>query len=308
MRRATPVSRAYSAAHFLLELDQSENAGFIRAVEGGGIRSDIVTYRSGDSNAILRQQGSPRYEDLKMQVGMSMSKSFYLWIEGFVSGQVLRKSGAIVAGDFQYKERARRTFRDAIISELTLPKFDAADRTPCYLGVTLAPERIDFSPGSAIDLPRQVGTKQKLWSPNKFSFSIDGFEEATRRTMKVDSFSIRQQIHEYRSGEFKDPLRVPGRVEMPNVAFYIPESDAGPLVAHFAGSVVAGRRAPGRMTGHLTAHDNDGNTLVTIDLLGLEIASIGPDKSDATSQEIKQVRVEVATEGMKFHYAAHAVE
>jgi hypothetical protein len=126
--------------------------------------------------------------------------------------------------------------------------------------------------------------------------------------MKVDSFSIRQQIHEYRSGEFKDPLRVPGRIEMPNVAFYIPESDAGPLVAHFANTVVAGRRAPGRMTGHLTAHDNDGNVLCTIDLLGLEIASIGPDKSDATSQEIKQVRVEVATEAMKFHYAAHAVE
>ncbi len=308
MQRASTSFRAYSAAHFLLELDQHENAGFIRSVEGGGIRSESLSHRGGDSHAIYRQQGAPHYEELRIQVGMSMSRSFYSWIEGFVSGKVLRKSGAIVAGDFQYKERARRTFRDAIIGEVTLPKFDGADRTPCYMGVTLLPERVEFAAGTAVDLPRHVGTRQKLWSPNKFDFAIDGFESATRRTMKVDAFSIKQEVQEYRSGEFKDPIRVPGRVEIPNLSFYVPESDASPLFGHFSKTVVEGRRTDGRMTGHLTARDNDGNTLCTIDLHGVEIASIGPDKSDASSQEIKQVRVEIAVEAMKFNYAAEGID
>lgn len=306
MQRAT--SRAYSAAHFLLELDHHENAGFIRSVDGGGVRSETMSYRGGDSHALYRQQGSPRYEELRIQVGMSMSRGFYAWIEKFFSGQVVRKSGAIVAGDYHYKERARRTFNDALITEVQIPRLDASDRTPCYMGVTLAPERIEFAGGSLVELPRQVGTKQKLWTPNHFDFAIDGFESSTRRTMKVDGFSIKQQIQEYRSGEFKDPIRVPGRVEFPNLTFYVPEADAAPLKEHFKKSVIDGRRADGRLTGHLTMKDNDGQTLCTVHVDGIDLASIGPDKSDATSQDIKQVKVEVAVEGMRFEYAADGID
>jgi hypothetical protein len=306
MQRATP--RAYSAAHFLLELDQHENAGFVRSVDGGGVRSETLSYRGGDSHAHYRQQGAPRYEELKIQVGMSMSRGFYSWIEGFFSGQVTRKSGAIVAGDFQYKERARRTFSDALISEVTLPRLDAGDRSPCYMGVTLVPERISFAGGAGVDLPRHVGTRQKLWTPNHFDFAIDGFESATRRTVKVEGFSIKQQIQEYRSGEFKDPLKVPGRIEFPNLTFYVPESDARPLIDHFHRAVVLGRRPDGRLTGHLTMKDNDGQSLCTVHVYGIEIASLGPDKSDATSQEIKQVKVELAVESMRFDYAADGID
>jgi hypothetical protein len=307
-RRAGPSSRAYSAAHFLLELDQHENVGFIRSLEGGGVRSETLAYRGGDSHAIYRQQGAPHHEELRIQIGMSMSRSFCAWIEGFVSGRGVRKSGAIVAGDFHYKERARRTFRDAIIGAVTLPRFDGADRSPCYMGVTLLPERVELASGTAADLPRHIGARQKLWSPNRFDFAIDGFESATRRTMKVDSFTIKQEVHEYRSGDLKDPIRVPGRVELPNLFFYVPEADASPLFTHFTRTVVEGRRTDGRLTGHLSARDSDGNALCTVDLHGVEIASIGPDRSDAGSQEIKQVRVEIAVEAMKLNHAASGID
>src|SRR5438045_746359 len=92
-------SRAYSAAHFVFELDQTEIAGFFRSVEGGGVKADILTHRTGYANAQWRQLGKPRYEDIKVQVGMSMSASFYDWIEAFFAGKVVRKNGAILAGD-----------------------------------------------------------------------------------------------------------------------------------------------------------------------------------------------------------------
>lgn len=301
----TQSTRAYSAAHFVLELDQDEVAGFIRSVEGGGAKAEILTYSMGSTADQWRQLAKPKYEDIKIQVGMSMSQTFYQWIAAFFSGQVLRKNGAIVAGDFHFNERARREMKEVLISEVTIPKFDAADRAPCYMGVTLVPEKVLFAPGSQRSLgPTVAAERQKLWTPNHFDLVIGHFDSATRRTTKIESFSIKQQILEYRSGNQIDAVRVPGRVVFPNLTFYVPEADAAPLIDHFNQRVLRGRPAPAtRLTGAITAMDSDDAPLCTIALAGIDIAAIGPDKSDSASQEIKQVRVDITVEKMAFEYA-----
>ncbi len=301
----TSFSRAYSAAHFVLELGKSEVAGFFRSVEGGGMKADVLTHQMGSNPEQWRQLGKPKYDDVKIQVGMSMSQTFYLWIESFFAGKVVRKDGAIVAGDFHYKERARREMYDVLISEVTIPKFDASDRSPCYMGVTLVPERVEFAPGSQRDLsPLVTATQQKLWTPNHFEFVISGLAQATRRTTKIETFSIKQQILEYRAGNQRNAARVPGRIAFPNLTFYVPEADADQLNDHFTKRVLRGAPPPStRLNGAITATDSDGSPLCTISLFGIDIASLGPDKSDSTSQDIKQVKVEVTVERMEFKYA-----
>ncbi|HKE17118.1 MAG TPA: phage tail protein [Kofleriaceae bacterium] len=305
MAIGTNSNRAYSAAHFVLELDQHEIAGFIRSVDGGGAKADILTYNMGSNADQWRQLAKPKYDDIKMQVGMSMSRTFYEWISSFFAGKIVRKHGAILAGDFHYKERARREMTNVLISEVTIPKFDASDRSPCYMGVTLVPETIAFAPGSQSDLsPTVSATSQKLWTPNHFEFVIGEWTQATRRTTKIDSFTIKQQILEYRSGIERNAVRVPSRVVFPNLTFYLPEADSKPLIDHFSKRVITGSPAPSpRIEGAITALDSDGAPLCTVSLFGIDIASIGPDKSDSTSQEIKQVKVEVTVESMKFEYA-----
>lgn len=305
MAIGTNSSRAYSAAHFVLELDQTEIAGFFRSVEGGGIKAEVLTYNMGSNADQWRQLGKPKYDDVKIQVGMSMSQTFYAWIESFFAGKVVRKNGAILAGDFHYKERARREMFDILISEVSIPKFDAGDRSPCYMGVTLVPERVQFAAGTQRDLsPSVSASQQKLWTPNHFEFVISGFEQATRRTTKIDGFSIKQQILEYRSGNQLDAVRVPGRVVFPNLTFYIPEADAKPLSDHFTSRVQRGAPPPAtRLDGAITATDSDGSPLCTISLFGIDISALGPDKSDSTSQDIKQVKVDITVEKMAFAYA-----
>ena len=305
MAIGTNTSRAYSAAHFVLELDHTEIAGFFRSVEGGGVKAEVLTYNMGSNPEGWRQLGKPRYDDIKIQVGMSMSETFYDWIEAFFAGKIVRKDGAILAGDFHYKERARREMFDVLISEVAIPKFDAADRSPCYMGVTLVPERVQFAAPTMRDLSPQVSaTSQKLWTPNHFEFVISGFQEATRRTTKIEGFSIKQQILEYRSGNQLNAVRVPGRITFPNLTFYIPEADAKPLVDHFTKRVIRGAPpAPTRLDGAITATDADRSPLCTVSLFGIDISGIGPDKSDSTSQEIKQVRVDITVEKMSFQYA-----
>ncbi len=303
------TARAYSAAHFVLELGQNEKVGFFRSVEGGGIKSEIMTYRSGSTTSILRQLGKPKYEDIKIQVGMSMSTVFYDWIEDFFAGVVVRKDGALVAGDFHYKEKARREFTQALISAIDIPKLDGEDKNACYMTVTLSPETIRFAKGKANDSldAYQGGMAQKLWTAANFQFKIDGLHEACKRVTKVDGFSIKQKIHEYRAGNLRDALRVPGYLEFPNITFYVPEVDTDKFVEHFTKYVIDGKpQASPRLNGVLILEDHAKNPLCEITLHGVDLASVTPDKMEAGSDEIKQVKFEISVESMKFKYTAGA--
>jgi phage tail-like protein len=297
-------NRSYSSAHFILELDGSHIAGFFRSVEGGGVKADVMTYQMGNAPDQWRQLAKPKYDDLKIQVGMSMSQEFYGWISRFFNGTIERRNGAIISGDFHYKERARRVMKNMLISEVQIPKFDASDRAPCYMTVGLVPETVEFEPGNPkVDLSPTVQTKQKLWTPNRFEFTINRFEQCLKRVTKIEGFTIKQQILEYRSGNLRDPWRVPGRIEFPNLTFFLPEADAGPLIDHFTKRVLRGEPPPhARLTGGITALDSENWPLCTISLGGIDISSIGPDKSDSTSQEIKQVKVDITCESMSFQY------
>ncbi len=304
MRGTSNQNRSYTASSFILELDGSHIAGFFRSVEGGGVKADVLTHQLDCYPAVWRQLSKPKYEDIKIQVGMSMSQEFYGWISQFFSGQIERRNGAIISGDFHYKERARRVMKEMLISEVQIPKFDAGDKAPCYMTVGLVPETVEFEPGNpTVDLSPTVQTRQKLWTPNRFEFTINGFEKCLARTTKIESFTIKQQILEYRSGNQRNPWRVPGRIEFPNLTFYLPEADARPLIDHFKARVLAGKPPPHtRLTGGITALDADLQPLCTISLAGIDISGIGPDKSDSTSQDIKQVRIDITCEEMQFKY------
>ena len=82
----TNESRAYAAAHFALELTGMETLGVLRTIEGGGLKADVMTYQNGGIYDRWRQLGKPKFEDIKLQIGMAMSEPFYEWIEQFFTG------------------------------------------------------------------------------------------------------------------------------------------------------------------------------------------------------------------------------
>jgi phage tail-like protein len=294
--------RAYAAAHFGLELDGSENVGLFRSIEGGGVRADVMTYQNGGDYLRMRQLGKAKFEDIKVQVGMAMSKGFYDWIENFFEGNAVRKNGAIVAADFYYNERARREFKNAIIKELTFPKLDASDKNAAYMSIAFAPETIEFKAGSAQKMPQPKGfDSQKLWTACNFSFVLDGFGDACRRISKIDSFTVKQNVIEYHSGGERWPTKHPSGVEFPNIAFYLPEADAQKFVDELDKRVVKGLPAA-RLGGHIQTFDAERRELFLLTFKGADVLSVTPDRSDSTTEDIKQVKVEICTNGMTFEY------
>lgn len=313
--KAPATNRAYAAAHFALELDGKDEVGLFRSIEGGGVKADVMTYQPAANQEVRytkwRQLGKPKFEDFKLQVGMSMSGAFYTWIADFMEGKATRKSGAVVAADFYYKERARRNFYEAMIKELTLPKLDANDKNPVYMGVTLAVEDIEFlkGTGKALDKPKGFDA-QKSWTACNFDFFLEGFGDQCKRVTKVDSFTVKQNTAEYHAGGLKAAVKTPTAMEYPNLSFYIPEADAQPFFEAMQKKVGFGGpnrtngelRDPAAKTGYIALNDTSGNTLLEVAFGGADIVSVTPDRSDATSEEVKQVKIELYTETMKLNY------
>ena len=309
--------RAYAAAHFALELDDKKDVGLFRSIEGGGVKVDVMTYQQGGNYDRLRYLGKQKYEDIKLQVGMSMSQPFYDWIKNFFAGNAVRKTGAIVACDFYYKRRAQRKFSEAMIKELTFPKLDATDKNPAYMSIAIAVETIEFLPGDGkvLDAPGKGFEAQKLWTSCNFRFDLDGFSDACRRVTKVDAFTIKQNIVEYNRGGRQSAEKTPSAIEWPNLSFYVPEADAQPFLDHINKRALITEReqmthqdkAQAKHTGQIVTYDNGGKNLFTVEFFEAEIIAVTPDKSDAGSEEIKQVKIDLFCEWMSFEYAAMEV-
>jgi phage tail-like protein len=303
MSNTTPRVNAYSAAHFALELTDMPELGMFRSIEGGGIKADVMTYQNGGTYDRWRQLGKPKFEDIKLQVGMAMSAPFYNWIAEFFSGKAVRKSGAVVAADFYYKERARREFTEAMICEIVFPKLDGADKSTAYMNVSMSVEDIQFKPGNASnELKLNKGDDaQKSWKACNFRFSLDKFE-CCKRVTKVDSFTVKQTALEYHSGGRRGPSKTPSAIDWPQLSFYLPEADAQPLAEHFKRRAADGE-VPGRMNGTIETYDNENSTHFTMQFFGADIISMTPDKADASTEEIKQVKVDLYVESMNFKYS-----
>lgn len=302
----------YAAAHFGLELDGKKDVGLFRSIEGGGLKAAVMNYQYGHSLEKWRQLGKPSYEDMKVQVGMAMSKPFYDWIEKFFEGDAIQKNGAIVAADFHYNERARREFTGAMIKELTFPALVAKDSNPLYMNITIAVENMTFLPGKSGQkiLQTKGMQSQKEWTGNRFTFSLDGFDQACKNCSKIDAFTIKQTVIDYHSGGFRAPIKCASAVDFPNLVFYVPESDAQPFFEQAKKRITDGElKSHGdKKAGYIQTFSQDNTALVNLEFYDAEIVSVTPDKSEATSEEVKLVKVELYTERMKFWYPAMEVE
>jgi phage tail-like protein len=301
------TNRGYVASKFGFELDGEGNVGFLKDVEGGGIKTDVVDYKQGRLQDVWRQIGRLKYEDVSFKVGMGMSKAFYAWVTDFFDRKLVRKNGAIVTADFNYQERARRSFTEALISEIGLPTLEGTGKEPAFLTVKMVPEAMTYEtiPEGPKLLPGAKQSSAKQWHTANFAFWIDGYEDAFKRVMKIDALTIKQQILEYPSGHRRAPIRVPGRLEYPNITAYIPAVDAHKLVEQANKRVLTYEAPPqGGMTGALTLMNPKMETLCTISLSGVDIVSAEPQKSESSGETISMVKVMVQCEKMSFEYAA----
>src|SRR5947208_8691553 len=112
-RTTTP----YTGGRFSLEFDDKQSAGWLTSIDGGHFKSNAITSLVGASNYITKYAGKPSYDDITISVGAAMSPAFWKWVKASLDNKPERRNGALVGYDFNNKERSRRTFYGAVISE-----------------------------------------------------------------------------------------------------------------------------------------------------------------------------------------------
>jgi hypothetical protein len=109
----------------------------------------------------------------------------------------------------------------------------------------------------------------------------------------------------YPSGHRRTEIRVPGRLEFPNVTVYVPEVDAQALADQaYSRLIDYAKPGAGGMTGAIEFLAPDKSTLCTINLKGVDIVSVEPQKLDATAETIAITKVQVQVEAMDFTYGS----
>ncbi len=293
--------RAFANGRFHLELD-GVNVGMLQSVDGGHFKSEAIGQQVGGEGLVTKYPGRQKFEEITVTAGTSMAPAFWKWIKASIDNNYTRRTGAIVACDFDGCERARRTFSEALISEIQFPQLDAKSKNPAYISVKIAPEYLEYQrkDGSRVQPPS--ATKQKRFIPANYRINLERGDLKTMHVVKVDAITIKQNIIQNPVGNEKWARIEPGRVEHPTISMYVPETYAGPWFTwwkKFVGEIQ--HESGNETTGSIEYLDSDCNdTLMTLSFKGIGITGITYDKLDAGSDAIRTVKVDLYCETMDF--------
>jgi hypothetical protein len=176
--------RSYTAGRFALDID-GVNVGLVAGLDGGVAQGNVVVEDQLPGATVqLKHLSGVKYDDFTVQVGSAMGKPMYDWIKASFDKGYQRKNGALIAADFNYKEKSRHTMSQAFISEVTIPALDGASKEAGYLAVGVTAPKVTDAAGSGA--PVQAA-KQKAWLCSNFAFQLDGLD--TSRVASIDSFT-----------------------------------------------------------------------------------------------------------------------
>jgi phage tail-like protein len=297
------VLRPFTGGQYGLEIeDESGNnipVGFVVGIDGGHFKADEVKWMVGYENYKAGKfPGKSKVEDITITLGMANSEAFWDWIKESLDNKPTRRSGAIIAYDFKRKERQRRNFHDAIISEIGFPALDSASKQSAYLTVKLSPETIDFdesNKGTKIttNSAQNEMQKQKMWLSSNFAFELDMFQgDPSLKSAKIEAFTVKQNVVSNPVGNRLDTPKYPSRLEMPSIQVSFSASNVKPWYDWFNDSVINGKIQNQQTTGSITYYASDGeNTeLMRLDLDGVGLTALEFDKHEAAKEGIMRVK------------------
>jgi phage tail-like protein len=305
---ATNDKRAYTAGKFALDLN-GDLAGWVQSVEGGHATADVVVEKLGADLIQRKHIAGVKYEDITVNCGTSMSKSFYDWIQASIDHKVTRFDGAVISADFNHKEVGRLNFFQALITEVGFPALDASSKDAAKMTVKFAPEytRAVQKTGSAIS--GEIGKlQQKRWLPANFRLEIDGLQEACKHVNKIEALTIKQKVVDHPVGELRDYQKEPAHIEFPNLVITCAEAFADQLYAWHEDFVIKGHNDNGKeKTGMLQYLSSDLKPLFTLEFKGLGIFKLTPEKFEAASENIARCKAEMYCEQITFKAEGDAV-
>jgi T4-like virus tail tube protein gp19 len=298
----TQDARAYVARKYSLELD-AFNAGWVESAEGGAAMADVIEEKAGPDHIVRKHIAGVKYEDITVNCGTGMSKALYDWISDTLQGNYVRKNGALVAVDYNFKPESRLSFHNGLIHEVGFPALDGSSKDAAKLTLKIAPEYTrQESPtaggGGGGGLAGKGG-QQKKWLCSNFRLKLDGLD--CTRVNRIEPLVPTTVIVENAVGELRDYQKEPAHVDVPDLVVTLADRDAQDFYTWHEDFVIRGNSGQDKEksgTLELLA-PNLQEVLFTLSFSGVGIYKLASPKAD-TSETIPRVTASMYCEEMKF--------
>jgi hypothetical protein len=295
--------RGYTAGWFALEMDnQALPVGFVTQMDGGAFSSEPVLDYTGKDMFVSKYAGKPKYDDITLGIGMPNSWRLFNWVKSSLDNKPERHGGALVGYDnfAGQAERSRRTFTDALISEITFPALDGASTSPANITLKISPETITYQLGATrlnAAQARDEAIKQKRWSCQNFGMRLDGFwGQGSQRNASIESFTIKQAIMENATGDRLENTKWAGRVEYPNISISFDEPHMERWYQWYRECTEC---RVTRRTGAISWYAPDLRTeLMRLNLDGVGLLNLAVDRYEAGKEQIARGRATLFVESM----------
>jgi hypothetical protein len=218
---------------------EKQPCGIVYHVEGGAVGAEVVGSRATPGSFVKKNIGKPHYEDFKLRFGFAMARPVFDWIAGTWKLEGKVQSGSLVACDQNLEAKAERQFKNALITEVTIPKLDASSKDAVWLGLSFAPEAVRFQAASGKASGGDPKHPEKLLLASSFKLAIDGLD--CSKVRKIDSMSVRQRtIQDGIVGKEREYELHPGGLEFPNLKVTFSEVAAEPWMKWLEDFVIQG--------------------------------------------------------------------
>jgi hypothetical protein len=183
-----PIHNSHAGAHHALDIDGAAVES-LKSVSGFDMLADVVATSFGPGTMPAKHVAGVQWTSGKAALGMGMGAGLYAWMRhAFEQGASLA-AGTLSTADFNFKERSRLTFSDALLTSITLPRLDGASKEAGAFEIEFAPAEVRASAGDGSDIRAAPGTRQQPWLCANFRFELGSLPCA--RVASIESFTWR---------------------------------------------------------------------------------------------------------------------
>lgn len=296
---AAAAKPGFQATNFALELE-GILIGLLRGISGGHASAEVVLEEGGSDCVVRKALGSVHYADLVLPLAAYPGREVQDWINEMLSCGPGGRSGAILSLDSNFKEVRRLEFKNAVLTEVTLPALDAATgKEPFVFTLRCQTDSTHRAKGSG-EKVNLSASKAKLPLASNFLVTIKGLD--TTKVTRVEGLKItRPLIPAEAEGK---GFSIPGKVDVGDLHLTIVESTADAWFEWHQSFVIDGKNADEFeqfATIELLA-PNLKSTLLTVQLAGLGIYGLEGSSSEAGKEQVGKVVARLYCEEAAFKF------
>lgn len=191
---AAADTRTYTAGRFALDIDGA-SVGRFGGLGGGNLENEVVKEPIGSDHIQRKHIANFKWSDCTVLVGSGMGAGMYNWIkDAFDHGfdPSARRHASIVVVGSRGEEAFRRSFHDALITEVIFPTLDVSKTSAAIIEATFSSRQVSDPKPSGLPV---VAATQKAWLSSNFRLDIGGIN-TVNRVSKVDSLTWKCAIQD----------------------------------------------------------------------------------------------------------------